>query len=319
MKRVLVTGAGGCIGRHLVPALVARGWEVHALTSGRRDGEGLPVSAATAVPGVTWHAGNLLRAGDAEAIVRAAAPTHLVHLAWYIAPGRWAAAPENFEWVQASLALVRAFKAHGGMRVVTAGSCLEYDWRYGYCSETRTPCTPHTIYGACKHALQILTSAMTQDGSLASAWARIFFVYGPHEHPDRLVAAVIRSLLTGEPARTSHGRQVRDYLFVEDVADALARLLESDVTGPINVASGQAIALRDIISEIGRQTGRSELIQLGAIPQAITDTPLVVADTSRLTAELDWQPRWDLAGGIEKTIAWWRQELAARTGQEAAR
>ena len=319
MKRVLVTGAGGCIGRHLVPALVARGWEVHALTSGRGRGEGLSDSDAKAVPGVTWHTGNLLRAGDAEAVVRAASATHLVHLAWYIAPGRWAAAPENFEWVQASLALVSAFKAHGGMRMVTAGSCLEYDWRYGYCSETLTPCTPHTIYGACKHALQILTSAMTRDGSLASAWARIFFVYGPYEHPDRLVAAVARALVAGEPARTSHGRQVRDYLFVEDVADALVRLLESDVTGPINVASGQAIALRDIMSQIGQQTGRSELIQLGAIPQASTDTPLVVADVSRLAAELDWRPRWDLASGIEKTIAWWRQELAARTGQEAAR
>jgi len=65
--------------------------------------------------------------------------------------------------------------------------------------------------------------------------------------------------------------------------------------------------------------GRSELIQLGAIPQATTDTPIVVGDTSRLTAELDWQPRWDLAQGIEKTIAWWRQELTARTGQGAAR
>ena len=118
MKRVLVTGASGCIGRHLVPALVARGWQVHALTSGRRSGEELPDSGAE-VPGVTWHTGNLLHAGDAEKVVRAAAPTHLVHLAWYIAPGRWAAAPENFEWVQASLALVSAFKARGGMRVVT--------------------------------------------------------------------------------------------------------------------------------------------------------------------------------------------------------
>jgi nucleoside-diphosphate-sugar epimerase len=319
MKRVLVTGASGCIGRHLVPVLVERGWDVHALTSGRTRAEGVLDSGTKVGDGVTWHTGDLLRTSDAERVVRAASPTHLMHLAWYIAPGRWAAAPENFDWVQASLALVRAFKAHGGSRVVTAGSCLEYDWRYGYCSEALTPCTPHTIYGACKHAMQILTSGLARDGSLASAWARIFFIYGPHEHPDRLVAAVVRSLLAGEPARTSHGRQVRDYLFVEDVADALVRLLESDVTGPINIASGQAITLRDIIFQIGRQTGRSDLIQLGAIPQATTDSPIVVADTSRLTAELDWQPRWDLAQGIEKTIAWWRQELTARTGQGAAR
>ena len=169
MKRVLVTGASGCIGRHLIPALVERGWDVHALTSGRTRAEGLVESAAKAGQGVTWHTGDLLRTGDAEKVVRAASATHLVHLAWYIPPGRWAAAPENFDWVQASLTLVRAFKAHGGIRVITAGSCLEYDWRYGYCSETLTPCTPHTIYGACKHALQILTSRLARGGLLASA------------------------------------------------------------------------------------------------------------------------------------------------------
>jgi nucleoside-diphosphate-sugar epimerase len=312
MKRVLITGASGCIGRHVVPQLVSRGWDVHAVSRLRTDG-------ASASQGVTWHVANLLRDGEAEALVRAASATHLLHLAWYIAPGRWAAAPENFEWVQASLALLRAFKANGGTRVVTAGSCLEYDWRYGYCSETLTPCTPHTAYGACKHALQILSAALARDSAMSSAWARVFFVYGPHEHPDRLVASVVRSLLAGEPARCSHGRQVRDYLFVEDVADAIVRLLDSDVRGPMNIGSGQAIALRSIVEKIGEQTGRSELIQLGAIPQAATDTPLVVADTSRLAAELDWRPRWDLDRGIEKTIAWWRQEMAARADQGAVR
>jgi nucleoside-diphosphate-sugar epimerase len=330
MKRVIVTGAGGCIGRHVIPQLVSRGWDVQAVTSrpavaphGSEDA-GLPAEArrdvSRAEAGVTWRVANLLRDGEAQAIVRAASATHLVHLAWYIAPGRWAAAPENFEWVQASLGLVRAFKAHGGARVVTAGSCLEYDWRYGYCSEALTPRTPHTAYGACKDALQILTSALARDdSSFSSAWARIFFLYGPYEHPDRLVASVVRSLLAGEPARTSHGRQVRDYLFVEDVADAIVQLLESEVSGPINVGSGQAITLREIVQRIGEQTGRSELIQFGAIPQAATDTPLVVADTSRLAAELDWRPRWDLDRGIEKTIAWWRQQTAVRAGEGAVR
>jgi nucleoside-diphosphate-sugar epimerase len=313
MNRVLVTGASGCIGRHIVPQLISRGWDVHAVRS--------PRSAAGTPPieGVTWHAGDLLRTTGVDSLVGAAAPTHLLHLAWYIAPGRWAQAPENFEWVQASLALLRAFKAHGGRRVVIAGSCLEYDWRYGYCSEALTPCTPHTAYGACKHALQVLSAAMSRDSAMSSAWARIFFLYGPHEHPDRLVAAVVRSLLAGEPARVSHGRQVRDYLFVEDVADAMIRLLESDVTGPINVASGQAVTLRSIVEKIGERTGRSELIQFGAIPQAATDTPLVVADTSRLAAELDWQPHWDLDRGIETTIGWWRRQMHAQSGQGALR
>src|SRR5262245_56482618 len=199
MKRVLVTGANGCIGRHVVPELVARGWDVHAVTSGRAsrgrlradsasaDQADAPGEVSEAKAGVTWHTADLLHRGDAEQVVRAVSATHLVHLAWSIVPGRWAEAPENFDWVEASLALGRAFKNHGGARVVTAGSCLEYDWRYGYCSEALTPCTPHTAYGVCKHALQLLTSALARDSSFSSAWARVFFVYGPYEHPDRLV------------------------------------------------------------------------------------------------------------------------------------
>ena len=194
--------------------------------------------------------------------------------------------------------------------MVNAGSCLEYDWQYGYCSETRTPCVPHTIYGTCKHALQLLTSALAGDEAFSSAWGRIFFLYGPHEHPDRLVASVIRSVLAGEPARTSHGNQVRDYLFAGDVADAFVALLESDVTGPINIASGRAIRLKEIALTIGDLLGRPDLIRLGAIPAAPTDTPLVVADTTRLARDLHWQPKVDLADGLTQTIAWWRSQAA---------
>ena len=297
MKRVLVTGATGCVGRHAVPSLVSNGWDVHAIASRQA-----PIPLA----GVTWHRADLLNAVEMAAAVRHASAGHLLHLAWYIAPGKWAAAPENFAWVEASLALVRAFRDAGGARIVGAGSCLEYDWNYGYCCEARTPCAPHTVYGTCKHALQMLTSAFAAGGDLTSAWGRIFFLYGPHEHPDRLVTSVIRSLLAGEPARCSHGRQIRDYLFAGDVADAFVALLESDVTGPINIASGQAVALKDIVTRIGHLMGRPDLIRLGAIPAAATDTPLVVADTTRLSGALGWKPRRDLEDGLTKTIEWWR-------------
>jgi nucleoside-diphosphate-sugar epimerase len=297
--RVLVTGATGCIGHFALPRLVRNGWDVLAVRSRR---------VAPQIAGVTWLQGNLLDPPDVQRIVAESQPSHLLHLAWDIAPGKWAQAPANLSWVSASLNLVTAFQQAGGLRVVSAGSCLEYDWNYGYCSEDRTPLSARTLYGTCKHALQLLTSAMSSGGSFSSAWGRIFFLYGPLEHPDRLVASVIRSLLAGVPARTSHGRQVRDYLYSDDVADAFVRLLESDVTGPINIASGQAVQLRDIIERIGDLTGRKELIQLGAIPAAQTDTPLVVADTGRLTAALGWTPSWDLDRGLQATIDWWRTQ-----------
>src|SRR5207245_614301 len=84
---------------------------------------------------------------------------------------------------------------------------------------------------ACKLALASLLEAYAGQTGLSQAWARIFFLYGPREHPKRLVSSVIRSLLRGERARCSHGQQIRDYLHVEDAAGALVALLESEVTG----------------------------------------------------------------------------------------
>jgi nucleoside-diphosphate-sugar epimerase len=308
MKRVLVTGASGCVGQHAIARLAAREWQVHAVSS--RTEQRSPDA-------VVWHHADLLDPEQLRAVVAAAEATHLLHLAWYVAPGRWAAAPENYHWVRASLELLDAFRAHGGQRMVTAGSCLEYDWSFGYCSEARTPLRPHTTYGVCKHALQQLTSAFAGSHGLTSAWGRIFFLYGPHEHPDRLVASVIRSLLAGEPARCSHGNQVRDYLFVEDVADLFVALLDSQVAGPINVASGEAVRLREIITRIGELLGRPDLIRLGAIPQAPTDTPLVVGDTARLAHELAWRPQFDLDRGLERTIAWWRSRVPVRAAHSS--
>lgn len=277
-----------------LPRLVERGWDVWALHSRSR-----PVEVA----GVRWRKTNLLDPASMRRVVDESRASHLLHLAWYIAPGKWAAAPENFDWVRASLELVTAFRDAGGTRVVTAGSCLEYDWTAGVCSEDGTPCTPHTIYGTCKHALQLLCAAMMP----ASAWGRIFFLYGPHENPDRLVPSVIRSIQAGRPARTSHGEQIRDYLYAGDVADAFVRLLESGITGPINIGSSEAIALKNIVTRIGDLMGRPDLIQLGAIPAAATDTPLVVADTARLRT-LGWTPSWDLDRGLIATIDWWRAQ-----------
>ena len=307
MKRVFVTGATGCIGQHVLPRLRERGWEIGAVSS-------RPVAAGS---GVTWYRSDLVTS-DAGGLLADFKPTHLLHLAWYTAPGRWAFSADNLTWVDASMRLLRSFAACGGRRVVTAGSCQEYDWKYGYCSEERTPSQPQTTYGVCKHALQLLSSEFASRTELSSAWGRVFFLYGPHEHPDRLVSSVIRSLLADQPALCSHGNQVRDYLYVQDVADAFVELLESDVSGPINIASGQAITIRAIVERAAELLDRRSLLQLGAIPEAPTDTPLVVADMTRARRDLpQWQPRVGLDEGLTASIRWWREQRAAEAAAGA--
>ncbi|MEM8805103.1 MAG: NAD(P)-dependent oxidoreductase [Cyanobacteria bacterium P01_G01_bin.38] len=299
MKKVLVTGATGFLGQHCLPLLAQRGYDIHGIF--RRS---QPTTAAD----VQWHQADLLDPSQLKSLVAQVKPTHLLHLAWYAAPG-WGSAPENFQWVRASIDLIQAFQASRGERLVVAGSCAEYDWDFGYCSEFRTPTQPQTLYGTCKQALQTLTQAYSESVELSAAWGRIFFTYGPHEHPQRLVASVIRSLLKDEVARCSHGQQLRDYLYAGDVANALVTLLESPVTGPVNIASGQPIQLKEIVYKVGAQLNRADLIELGALPARPQEAVLVLGDIHRLQHEVGWQPQYSWQQGIENSINWWKQNL----------
>jgi nucleoside-diphosphate-sugar epimerase len=303
MKRVLLTGAGGFIGRHCWAPLLERGFEVVAVTS-RDVGE--------SDDPVRWLRADLLDRSQIEPLLAEARPTHLLHLAWIVVPGQSYDSLDNLRWVQSSLDLVEAFARHGGRRAVVAGTCYEYDQRYGLCHEELTPRAPDTRYGVAKNALQELLSAFAPAWDVSFAWPRLFFLYGPHEHPRRLVSSVICSLLSGEPARCSHGRQLRDYLHAADAAEALAAILDSDLTGPVNVGSGAPVSLRSIVEEIGRQLDRADLPRLGAIPARPGETPLVAADTTRLVEALDWRPRIILADGIEQTIRWWQENLVTQ-------
>ncbi len=300
LKRVLVTGGMGFIGSHCLAPLVQRGYEVHAISTR---------SGMKSESSVVWHQADLLNSSAGERLMEEIKPTHLLHLAWYVIPGKLFSSDLNFDWVRSSMELLRAFQQQGGRRVVMSGSSDEYDWNYGYCHETRTPTVPNTIYGSCKHALEVMVRAFCLAHGVSYAWPRVFFVYGPNEHPDRLVSSVIRSLLLGKEARCSHGKQIRDYLHVQDVANAIVSVLDDGIEGAVNIGSGTAVTLRDIVMTIGRMLKREDLIKLGAIPSRANDMPLVVADIERLVKEIQWQPRFSMEEGLTHTIEWWRKAL----------
>lgn len=299
--RVLVTGARGFVGRHCLRDLLERGNEVHAVSSTDHDHE--PAA-------VIWHRMDLFDAAAVADLVAGIRPTHLLHLAWDTTHGAFWTSPENMLWLAASVDLFRVFADHGGRRAVMAGTCAEYVWDDGVCDERTTPLQPRTLYGACKHALHVAAEAYATQTGVSLAWGRVFFLYGPGEKRGRFVPSIVLPLLRGEPAPCSHGRQVRDFLHVEDVAAAFTTLLASDVTGPVNVASGTPVRLADVAETIGEIIGRPGLVRLGAIPAAANDPAAIVVDVTRLTAEVGWRPKHDLRSGLSQTVEWWREPVA---------
>ncbi|MBT5107646.1 MAG: NAD-dependent epimerase/dehydratase family protein [Rhodospirillaceae bacterium] len=303
MKRVLVTGASGFIGRHALPELVNRGFEVHAVS--RSPGANQPQN-------VHWRRCDILDDAAQAHLIQDVRPSHLLHFAWCATPGVFWTAPENLDWVAASLRLYRRFLEQGGERMVFAGTCAEYDWSQDILSETKTPLAPSTLYGTAKNSLRSLIESASEQTNASWAWGRIFFLYGPHEDPARLAPSVIANLLNGREANCSHGRQIRDFMHVEDVARAFVSILESDFSGAVNIASGNPVAIRDVVNQIARKIGRPDLVKLGAIPTASNDPPRLLASNDILSDTIGFQPKYDLDTGLNETIDWWRLDAFPR-------
>ncbi len=309
MSGLLVTGAGGFIGLPVLERLVAQGNEVHALST--RSGHTEP-------PGVHWHLLDLCDCAAVEQLMREVVPERLVHLAWCTDHGRFWSAPENVAWVERSLRLLRAFVRCGGRRLVMLGSCAEYDWSSatGPLVEVGSPVAPATLYGAAKDALRRVASVYAEQEGVELAWGRLFFLYGPREAPERVVPAVIRSLLEGRSVATSGGEQIRDFMHVEDVAEAVVALLDSSVVGAVNIGSGVGVTVGEVVDRIAQSIGRPELVGRGALADRPGEPPLLLADISRLRDEVGFRPRWALADGLAASVQWWREGAGAQGSQQ---
>src|SRR6266545_4206700 len=290
--RVLLTGASGFIGRHVMRLLRDAGHEVHAVSS-----RPAPTPATT-----LWYVADLLQPDRVRHLVGQVKPEGLVHLAWITTPPDYWRSPENLSWVAASKQLFQAFRDAGGQRAVAAGTCAEYDWRYGYCVERLTPLAPATLYGRAKADAGSFLESLAADAGFSAAWARLFFLLGPHEHPSRLVPSLVRDLIAGKPARCNSGALFRDFLHVEDAATAIVALFGSAVTGPVNVASGMPVSIAAVASAVAARVGRPDLLQISA---GDDEHPLVVASTQRLKNDVGWAPRRDFAASIADAVDWW--------------
>lgn len=292
MKSVLLTGSTGFVGSYTIPQLLKKGYTVHAVTSKSET----PKSDENLI----WHTANLLDSDETENLLKTVCPTHLLHFAWYVEHGKFWTSTENVAWVYRSFELLKSFAENGGKRAVLIGSCTEYDWTIGdFCDENETPLKPSTLYGAAKRSLFELASIYAANVGLSLSWARLFFMFGAGEPEAKLVAYLIKSLLKGERAFCKNPDLVRDYLYVNEVAEALTVLLEQDICGAINVASGKPLRIRDLAETIGKITGRQDKIEFVEKVGA-SEPAFVVANTKRLTEETGWKPKYSLETALRE-------------------
>jgi nucleoside-diphosphate-sugar epimerase len=303
MARVLVTGAAGFVGSRVARALVRSGHDVHALV--REPGQRLDEILGD----IRLERTDLTDPSGVRAVVARVRPEICIHCAWFAVPGVYLQSPSNDVHRLASLELARALATHGCGRLVGLGTCFEYELGPAALSEA-SPLAPSTPYAQSKLATYLQLAEICSAAAMSLGWARLFYLYGPHEDPRRLVPAVTLSLLEGRPAHTTSGEQVRDFLHVDDVAGAICAVAGSSVAGPVNIGSGNGVPVRDIVLQLGEITGRADLIELGALESAPDDPAAVIADNRLLVEAYGWAAAFTLQNGLAETVDWWKRRAA---------
>ena len=302
MKRVLITGAAGFFGAHAMRSFDPAQWEVHGLDRPGVDRERFDAITREA----KLHEVDLLDPNAVRVLVNEVKPDLAVHLAWYVVPGKFWAAPENIDHLNASFGLCRALVDVGCKRIVTAGTCFEYDVATATAPLTEdSPTRPTLLYSATKLAMFEVLRQAAKGWGISYAHLRFFYQYGRYEGPNRLVSDVMWSLVRSEEAKVTTGEQVRDFLDIEDVASAIAIAGASDAEGAINVGSGIPVTVRDVVSAAARAYGKEYLVRYGARPSRPDDPAFIVADVTRLRS-LGWSPKVDLESGMQALSAFYR-------------
>lgn len=295
VKKVLITGGTGFIGRNVVNELINRGYEVHSLVY---------PPFAPEQDGLFQYEMNLMDSDAVEEFLQAHNFENLIHLAWYVGKGCHNA-DENLDWTIATLRLLKSFQKYGGKKFLGAGTISEYEYKYGYLLEDDTPASPGTLYGESKNSVYKIAGSFCKKYGMDFKWPRIFNLYGPNEKPQRLMPAVINSCLKGEDVKVSDCLKFQDYLHVEDTARGIVDVFESEIQGAVNICSGKPVQLRYIVNKIAELTEFQGNILWGAIPAAFGDE-LVVGSNEKLKS-IGWQPKYSLDEGLLQTINWWKQ------------
>ncbi|MDQ3665021.1 MAG: NAD(P)-dependent oxidoreductase [Acidobacteriota bacterium] len=305
--RALITGATGFVGSYLTRLLVNRREAVAVL----RRPESNPWRINDVLYEVIQIKGDLIELSGVRQEILDFAPDTVFHLGWDGVGNRHRNDEDQVKLnLYGSLDLLRLGKDAGCQVFVGLGSQAEYGPQLQALDE-KAPTNPTTLYGAVKLCTYVLARQLSSEWGLRFAWLRLFSSYGPKDNPNWMIPYLIGALQRGERPALTGGEQRWDYVYVEDVAEAiyLAALTET-AEGVFNLGSGQAYPLRSIVEQIRDLIDVTLPLGFGEVPYRPDQVMHLLADVAKLRTATGWQPRTELSDGLRQTVEWY----LSRTG-----
>jgi dTDP-6-deoxy-L-talose 4-dehydrogenase (NAD+) len=231
--------------------------------------------------------------------IAAFAPDVCVHSAWIATPGEYLNSSQNGDFAEWSVPFATALSRLGLRHFVGIGSCLEYPSSLHKLEETAIQPAPDSPYAIAKAKTRVALSELLPRETVFS-WTRLFFPYGPGEHPRRLVSSLVHALKTLGNFHLRTPDNIVDCIYIDDVAAALGQIVSTGHPGVINLGSGIPITIR-AISELAAEL-------MGKPPSVIVSSPAAeqtpesrVAATSAL-GQMGWAPSVKLRDGLARAI-----------------
>jgi nucleoside-diphosphate-sugar epimerase len=288
---------------HLLRGLNAAGAEIIAIAEAGRRVErldGLPFPVERILLEDVSHIGDAIRQAKAH---------YVIHLSAFVSTAR------SFDALEETLrrnllptvALLTAAAETQASRVILLGSCEEYSQKTTPFDTALAP-DPSSPYGASKAAATAYARMFSTAFRLPTVVLRPSVVYGPGQSDRMLISQVMKALSENRTVDVSGGAQTRDFIYVDDVVNAIVRsLIVPGIEGDVwNIGSGEVVAVRDCLERIERITGRSGLILYGKRPYSESEIFHYEPKVQGTYAAFDWKPSVMLEEGLRKTWEFFR-------------
>lgn len=305
-KKILVTGANGFIGSHLVQRLVSQGARVAALVRNTCNLRAL----SNLLDCIEIYYAD---AGERAAVLRAfeaARPDIVFHLAAVGMSQPFISLDEALRTnVIGTIHVLAAARQTGVQRLIHSGTAYEYGARD---SAVRPPegLDPINPYAASKAAAWAFVRMYARTFGLSAVTLRLYYVYGPGQPPMTLIPSAVCAALQDRDLPMTAGRQRRDFVYVEDVIEGYLRAaVAPDLDGrSIDLGSGQSHEIGQVVMRLFELAGSKGRPLLGALPYRPGEIMNQVADTRAARELLDWQATTNLEDGLRQTIEWYKVE-----------
>jgi nucleoside-diphosphate-sugar epimerase len=299
---VLVTGASGFVGNCVVRRLLGEGRDVHVLL--RRSAK------VWRLAGIHYrlqvHEVDVTNADAVRDTVTQIRPEAVLHLAAYGAYESQADARTILQTnITGTYNLLDASLAVGTKFFLNTGSSSEYGYRSDPMKESDR-IEPNSIYAVAKAAQTHLCSLLAQNSATRIITFRLFSVYGPWEEPTRLIPTLIRRARAGEALKMVAAETARDFIYVDDVVDALLSFsILEEMNGEVfNLGTGMQSTMRQVVAAVQETVGSASPVEWGAMGARKWDTSCWLADPQKAKKKLRFRPRFSLPEGIRAMAAW---------------